>query len=460
MESPKENTTTQAAHAAVEFPAGLHHAYWFATFNALSFQNILNNPMVLYGKSLGATETVIGVIAGMWALLVIFQIPAAQYVNRVGYRRFVYGGWGIRVCFIFGMALVPLTGGFLDRTTQLVLLLLLLFGFNLSRGISSAGWLPWIASLIPENIRGRYLARDAACVNLASFVGFLIAAACLGSDPQPWRFAVLFAFSAVTGAISLTFLKRIPDVAPPQDDQSRPRGRVPWFEMVNFPPFKKLLMMVVAWSAAYGAITAFTAAFLKGELNFGDDIILFLNSAFFLGGLSSLLLIESRLDRLGSKPVVTFALVAWVLVAAVWAAVAGKMLHAGMALVFALQFFMGLCGALVSMSNVRLVMEVVPAMGRNHFFALYSVIGSLTLGVAPILWGLGIDAIGARQWNGAHFIWNRFSAFFVAVALVFLVAIVFARRLDEPRAKTMDALLRDLFVHTPQRVWARLWPRF
>src|SRR5512138_4043066 len=78
-------------------PHGLHHAYWFATFNALSFQIVLNSPMVLYGKSLGASATVLGLITGMMPLLVIFQIPAAQYIPQVGFRRFVYAGWGTRV---------------------------------------------------------------------------------------------------------------------------------------------------------------------------------------------------------------------------------------------------------------------------------------------------------------------------------------------------------------------------
>src|SRR5688500_11573862 len=98
--------------------------------------------MILYAKSLGASATVLGIIAGMWPLLVIFQIPAAQHISRVGYKRFVYAGWGVRVCFIFAMALVPLAGKFLSAMNQLALLLVLLFGFNLSRGISSAGWLP------------------------------------------------------------------------------------------------------------------------------------------------------------------------------------------------------------------------------------------------------------------------------------------------------------------------------
>ena len=96
------------------FPPGLGNAYVFAMFNALSFQIVLNSPMVLYAKSLGASATILGTLAGMMPLLVIFQIPAASYIARIGFKRFVYAGWGTRVMFIFAMALVPLTGGFLD----------------------------------------------------------------------------------------------------------------------------------------------------------------------------------------------------------------------------------------------------------------------------------------------------------------------------------------------------------
>ena len=39
--------------------------------------------------------------------------------------------------------------------------------------------------------------------------------------------------------------------------------------------------------------------------------ILMVTSVAFLGGLSSLWLVGSRLDRLGSKPVLTFAFLAW-----------------------------------------------------------------------------------------------------------------------------------------------------
>ncbi len=302
--------------------------------------------MVLYAKTLGATATVLGILVGMMPLLVIFQIPAAQYVSRVGFKQFVFAGWGTRVFFIFLMALAPLTHGFLNSTTRLALMLLLLFGFNLSRGISSAGWLPWIQLLVPAAVRGKYLAREAARVNLASCVSFMLAAACLGEEPRPWQFSVLFCFSALMGVASLFFLKRIPDVTAPEPPAAA-GGRVPWLEMVRFAPFRKLLRTIVAWSMAYGGMTAFTVAFLKAEVGMAEGKVLWVTSVMFLGGWCSLWFLGSRLDHLGSKPVLMFSFVTWSLIVAGWSLVAGKLWAPWLALVLALQFLMGLFAALV-----------------------------------------------------------------------------------------------------------------
>src|SRR5712692_2804555 len=340
---------------------------------------ILGSPMLLYAKGLGASATVLGVIAGMMPLLVIFQIPAANYIPRVGFKRFVYAGWGTRVMFIFAMALVPVTGRFLEAQTRLALILMLLFCFNLSRGISSCAWLPWITVLVPAPIRGKYLARDAGCVNLASFGCFLLGASCLAGNPQPWQFTVLFAFSAFMGAASLVFLKRIPDVETPAEERASTIA-VPWGEMLRYEPFRKLLRMIVAWSIAYGGMTAFTVAFLKTEVGMSEAKILLVSSVSFLGGLSTLWILGTHLDSFGSKPVLTFSFVSWLLVLGGWALLAGRMILPRMPVILALEFFMGLLAALVPMSNTRLAMVIVPAMGRNHFFAIFSVIGSLSLG--------------------------------------------------------------------------------
>jgi MFS family permease len=440
------------------FPPGLHNAFLFSAFNALSYQIVLGGPMILYAKSLGASATILGIIAGMMPLLVIFQIPAASHINRIGYRRFVLAGWSTRVAFIFAMALVPLSAAFLDPRNLLALLLALLFCFNLSRGISSCAWLPWITVLVPGALRGKYLARDAAVQNVASFVTFLLAGAVLAGHPQSWQFAVLFAFSAVMGAISLTFLKRIPDVPTP-DEAPVSAARVPWLAMARYAPFRKLLRTVVAWSVAYGGITAFTVAYLKAETGMAEGKILLVSSTAFLGGWSSLWFLGSRLDRLGSKPVLTFSSAAWMAVLGGWISLAGGVFAAQIVSVLVLQFLMGLLAALVQMANTRLAMAVIPVMGRNHFFAMYSVVGNVTLGLAPIGWGLLIDLVGdhAPRWLGVT--WNRYTVFYAAAAVVFGVTLALARRLEEPEAASMEDLLREILVQSPQRFWLRFWPR-
>ncbi len=438
-------------------PPGLRPAFLFATFNALSFQIVLSSPMVLYAKSLDASATVLGIIAGMMPLLVIFQIPAARHIARVGYKRFVYAGWGMRVLFIFAMALVPLTGRFLDPTTRLALLVFLLFGFNLSRGISSAAWLPWITTLVPFEVRGRYLARDAACVHLASCAAFLLAALGLGDTARPWQFSLLFAFSAVNGAISLVFLRRIPDAEPPEGVVES-REPVPWLEMMRYRPFRKMLRMNVAWSMAYGGVSVFTVAYMKTALGLSEGWILLVTGLAFLGGLAGLVCFESRTDRLGSKPVLTTSLAAWAVILLGWLSFASRAVVPRLGWVLLLELGMGFAYALVNMNNTRLAMVLVPVMGRSHFFALFSVVSNLALGLAPVLWGVGMDALGGHRlvWGGLEL--DRFGFFFLGALGVLLLALLLCRQLDEPQARDVNELLQEL-LRSPQRLWLRFWPR-
>jgi len=439
-------------------PPGLNNAFLFAGFNALSFPIVVGSPMVLYAKTLGASATVIGLIVGMMPLLVVFQIPAAKHVARIGYKRFVYAGWGTRTLFIFGMALVPAAGKFLDKTTQLALLLALLFAFNLFRGISSAAWLPWISSMVPAEVRGWYLARDAFCVNFASFITVLVSGLALGGEPTWWHFSLMFVFSAVTGATSLIFLKRIPEVQAPEEAKASAEP-VPWREIAAFAPFRKLLAFNVAWAVAYGGVGAFTVSWLKAEAGLSEGRVLLVTSAAFVGGLSSLWILGARMDRLGSKPVLSASLVLWLVIAAGWIALAGKATSANTALLLTLHFLMGLCGSMCGMANVRLAMAIMPPMGRSHFFALFSVVASLTLGLAPVLWGLLIDAVGARHFEALGLEWNRYALFFAGVLLASLVALALGRRLEEPKAASVEALLREMLLEPPQRLWLRFWPK-
>jgi MFS family permease len=387
-----------------------------------------------------------------------FQIPAAAYVPRIGYKRFVYGGWGMRVMFIFLMALSPLTGKFLNEGARLSLILALSFLFNLSRGISSCAWLPWITALLPTSLRGKYLAGDAACMNAGSCLTFLVAGLLLGDNPHPWQFAAAFAFSALTGFASLEFLKRIPDAPVANDPAATSSQPVPWRELASFPPFRKLLRMNIAWSFAFGGQVAFTAAYLRGMGKMSEGSILIVSSVFFLGGLLSLT-IGRGLDRLGSKPALIFSASLWLAIILGWSAVAGGLFPLTLHWVLALQFLMGFAASTFNMANVRLAMVISPEMGRTHFFAIFSVVANLTLGLAPVLWGLLIDAFGKLNLEWHSFSVNRYSLFYLGTGVLFAITLVLMRLLDEPTAARVEELIRDILLTSPQRFWARVFTR-
>jgi MFS family permease len=215
----------------------------------------------------------------------------------------------------------------------------------------------------------------------------------------------------------------------------------------------------VVWSLAYGGVQAFCVAFLRTGIGLAEGQILLLSSVFFLGGLGSLWFLGSRLDHLGSKPVLTFSFGASIGVMIGWMLLAGKVWPIGVTVVLLLQFLMGLLAALVQMSNTRLAMATIPVMGRTHFFALFSVISNVALGLSPILWGLVIDATGSKTWMGMGVIWNRYSIFFSGVALSMAAALVTARRIDEPEARDLDAVFKEILLQSRQIVLLKFWPR-
>ena len=248
--------------------------------------------------------------------------------------------------------------------------------------------------------------------------------------------------------VSLGALRHVPQMESPAE--GRPSAEpVPWRKIIAYQPFQKLVWMAAGWSVAYGGLTAFAVAFLKAECGMSEYKIMLVTSVSFLGGMTSLVFLGSRLDRLGSKPVLIFSMASWLLIVGGWIVIAGRVVAPLIWAVLSLQFLMGLASSLVAMATTRLALEVVPPMGRDHFFTFYSVAANLTLGVAPVFWGAGIDALQNvhGKWLGME--WNRFSIFFTAVCLVFLLTLFLCRRLEEARAVRMEELLRTLSSNRP-----------
>lgn len=441
-------------------PVGIGNVFAFAGFNALSFQMIIGSPMVLYAKTLDASATTLGLIAGMLPILVILQIPAARFVDAAGYKKFVLSGWSVRTVFVALMAVVPFTGAVLSSEARLVLVLVLLLGFNISRGISSCGWLPWITSIIPAASRGKFLTREGAMVNIASIGAFWLAAGVLGSEPRPWQFASLFLFSAVCAAVSLLFLRSIPEEPPIESQKVAPRPRLA--TMLRERPFRRLLELNLVFALAGGGVLTFLVAWLKSQVNWPEHHILMLTSVVFVGALLNQMLLARFLDRFGSRPLLITGLSVLLLLLGTWTLIAGGVLAPLTPLVALLMLVLGIGGSMVNLANVRLAMLTVPESGRSHYFAVFSVVNSVSLGVAPLIWGILIDATSglSKMFVGGRFELNSWSLLFALLTVLYVASVLVSTRIVEPRSVRWEAVMRLMLHRSRVRYWLRPFMRF
>ena len=70
---------------AAVMPVGINYAYLFQIFNSASYWLVIGVPMFLFFKHLNASAIVLGLVPALPPLLTLLQIPAAKWVEKLGY---------------------------------------------------------------------------------------------------------------------------------------------------------------------------------------------------------------------------------------------------------------------------------------------------------------------------------------------------------------------------------------
>ncbi len=407
-----------ASPGSAAYSRGAINVNGFSFFNALSFQIVIGAPVILYAKSLGASSLVLGTLAALTPFLTMLQLVAARFLHRTTYKRFVLAGWGARTFFTACVAVLPLWPGLGDGT-RLVLLFAALFGFNLLRGISAGAWLPWLTALVPEKVRGRFLSRDQAFMHAGCLLALVVSAWVMAGTVEAGEYSTVFGIGVVSAMVSLWFIRRIPEAESPEE-RKRSGVAVPWGAMLRHPPFARLLWFTTVYMTVIGSLGVFTVEYLVVRVHLAEGMILLLSGLAFVGALAGLAWAGPRLDATGSKPWMRRALLLLAAVIGGWLLLAAGLLPGWPVLVGVLNFTGGLAGAVFGVANTRIIMGSVPVMGRNHFFALFTVVSGLGLGGAPMAWGAMLDALGTLEVALGGFSLNRYSIYFAALVLLAL----------------------------------------
>jgi len=432
-------------------PDGIGNAYVFQFFNAICFSIFIGPPALLFFKKLDASATVLGIVTAMPPLLNLMQIPAARYVERVGYKPFVFRGWLIRSFFIFGGMLVAFLPSGIDASTRMALMLFCLFLFNLVRGISVCGVLPWFSQLVPSGLRGSFLSREQICSASAVVLTGLATSAFLALNDSVSAFGFLFLASFLGGMVSLVFLKRIPNVRLSPEASARSREPVPWKTIMGFPPFRKLILYNVLLMTAWAGGGVTFLPMMRDCFAVTDSKFMLLMALATGSHVVGCIWFGKLIDRVGSKPALRVSFFLQIIHFGGWMLIGAGMVPPNVWTFAFQQISWGLLFSLFMVANMRMLFGVVPEMGRSHFFAFHSVCAGLAQGGFPVLWGLLLDGL-ILVWGNHNAHWlNPYSGVYFGVVIVSLVGGLALLRIHEPEAASTGDFMKEAFRTLPAR---------
>lgn len=417
----------------VPYSKGVFNFHWFNFWNAICFQIILGAPTVLLAKDLGASSTILGVIAAFTPLLTTLQLPAARHLANHSYRSFALAGWGLRSIFIATSAFVPLLA-FWSKEIRLGILLASLFVFNVLRGISSAAFLPWITGVVSGGMRGRFISIDHTFVNAGCLVTMLLSAVMMSGHPGPGRYSLVLWLSVAGSLTSLIYLRLIPDSRHHVEGGGggTPAEHVPIRRMISLVPFRNTILFSLLFATVAGGLGVFPVEYLRVQAHFSPSMIYALSAGTFLGPMLVLQWLGHRVDRFGSIPTLRITVGLFAVVLGLWFAMSAGIIPPDWRLVLILNLSGGMAMAGFNMANVHLGMAVVPEQGKNHYFAFTTVVTSLGNGVVPVLWGRLLDSMGTLDHVAGPFHFRRHSIYFLGICLLSVATLLATRILSEP----------------------------
>ncbi|MCX6016993.1 MAG: MFS transporter, partial [Chloroflexi bacterium] len=365
----------------------------FDSLSTVAWQMCMTSPLVLFMRSLGAPSLALGLLAGLNPLMAVLQLPMSRFVERVGHRRLMMFGWGMRTAVFAPMILMPFIADSIGKPLAVILVLVMIALFTMLRSMAVVAWLPWMSALIPATQRGEFLARDRFFMNITSLLGLALSGLLLAQG-SPHDYAEVFLVGELAAVASLFYLNRIPSPQMPAEHATSPAPRPSVRAVLREPNFRK----IVAFSALAQIINlgagAFVTVYARTRIGLSDSTLLWLSASASLLVIFTMAWVRNRLDRTGSKPFLGITLAWWTISVLIWALLAASGASLGVIVAPVLLVVTECFAWLFELFNTRLTMNTLATSDNNATgFAAYSMIVNVTAGIAPIVFGALLDAL-------------------------------------------------------------------
>ncbi|NLA39470.1 MAG: MFS transporter [Methanomicrobiales archaeon] len=357
--------------------------------------------LVAFALQLGASNTVIGLLASIPPLAELLQMPAVYVVDRVQKRRLVVvaASFAARLFWI-PIILIPF---FLSPEQGLFVLIASIALYASFSAISHCGWNSWMRDLIPRDQLGAFFSRRLTLSTALALVISLIAGLFIDSwnfvfpDLAAYGYSVLFFFGLIAGLFGILLLARTPEprMAEDDDEDGLLAAIAKPFRDTNF---KNLIIFLGSWNFAVNLAAPFFTVYMLQRI--GLDISLVV----ILGVLSQVMNIVfyrswGRVsDRFSNKSVLSVSGPLFMLTIFAWMFVMLPGIYAlTYPLLILIHILMGISLAGVSLASGNISLKLAPQGQATSYLAASTFTNSVAAGIAPILGGLFVDFFAERE---------------------------------------------------------------
>ena len=274
----------------------------FTAFNAISWQFLVGNIITLFALRLGANSTYIGILSALLYVSFFFLPLGRLLTRRFSVVRIFSVAWVCRSAGMIPVLFAPFVFAAGSHDTALLLVLLGVTLFHISRGVGLIGNNPILNFLSMGPDRGSYMTQVQIINSAVSmFAGFIIAML-LGRDPPLFLYAIIMALGIACGIFSGILMHKVPEPEMEDNAKREKLGRM-IREALAQPSMRSFIYILIMVALASGVSRTFVVVYSREVFAQSDGMVSLYAVFGGLGVLMAGLVIKFLVDKIGAKPI-------------------------------------------------------------------------------------------------------------------------------------------------------------
>lgn len=422
---------------------GLRIAVWEGIFATVHITLTTGAFLTGFALLLGANDFEIALLTAIPLLTQILQVVAVHAVEYAGRRKWITGICSLagRALWVF-LVLIPLIKPLREQAIHVFLWTFLWISILLS--FSGAPWLSWMADLVPAKIRGRYFGRRNMILGIVTMATSILAGRILdhfkGQQRLEIGFVIVEMFAVICAGIAFLFLTQQPEP---------PYRRMPGYNFWHYiqqpfqsSRFKTLLIFYLFFTFAIGIASSYFPVYLLKTLGWS-----FSNLALLAIGTAIMTLLTQPLwgriiDRVGHKPVIKTAVIGVLPIPVLYFLATPN--HSWP--IWFDMVFTGIFWSAFNLAMFNMVFYSLPDKGQSMFLAVHSALTGVTNFAAMIIGGWIAQSLSSIRFVflGKEII--NYHILFGLTLVLRLAAIPLLKKMQEPEAKSMGVMIRQIML--------------